>query len=114
MMASIPQSFAHPGAMPGHGMPHHPMGPGHPQNQAMAAGQPGVSMAQAMHAMGGAPQMNQAGPMMNMHQGGGPQMGVGPNAHAMSHLNPNTNPAVFATQQQQIAAASKCHHLRNV
>lgn len=103
-MMSMAQPFPHPGGMPGHGMPHgHPMGPGHPGNQGMAgAGQPGVTMAQPMHGIGGGPQVSQAGPMMNMQQGGGPGVSVGPNAHAMSHLNPN--PQLFAQQQQQMQA----------
>ena len=103
-MASMAQPFAHPGAMPGHGgMPHgHPMGP-HPGNQGVPGGQNAVSMANQMHGMVGGPQAGQ-GPVMGMPQGGGP---AGPNAHAMSHLNPNLHNQQMYQQQQQIQQASK-------
>jgi hypothetical protein len=84
--------FAHPGGMPGHGMPHgaHPMGPGHPQGPGGAA----VTMGQQMHMAN--PQAVQ-GAMMGMPQGAGPV----PNAHALSHLNPGGNPQQLLQQQQQ-------------
>jgi hypothetical protein len=109
-MISMAQTFAH-GGMPGHGgMQHggHPMTQGHPSNQGAAGGQPGVSMGQQMH-MGmasgpGAPQVTQAGQMMGgIPHNGGPG-GVGPNAHAMSHLA--AHPQSMLQQQQQIQQAS--------
>lgn len=106
-MASMAQPFPHPGALAGHGgMPPggHPMAPGHPSNQGMPGGQPGVM--QQMHGMGG-PQVSQ-GPMMNLPQGG-PGM-AGANAHAMSHLTPNNMPNNFIQQrmqQQQFHQASE-------
>ena len=103
MMASAAGQFAHPGGMPGHGMPHgtHPgMGPGgHPGGPGGPGGVP-VAAAQQMHAMGGGPQPGQGGPMMGMPQSGG----QAPNAHALSHLNPGAN-AQSIYQQQQMQAA---------
>lgn len=107
MMASAGGQFAHPGAMPGHALPHgtHPMAAGHPQ----APGGVPVSMAQQMHAMGGGgPQPGPGGPMVGMPQNGGPI----PNAHALSHLNPSANPQFI--QQQQIQQASKFIPLRTL
>lgn len=111
MMASVPQTFPHQGGMPGHaGMQHgHAMGPGHPSAQGMPGnGQPGVSMAQQMHAMGGGAQVSQpGGPMVGMPQGGG-QAGPGaPSAHALSHLNPSAHPQMYQQQQQQQMQASE-------
>lgn len=102
-MASISQPFPHPGVpMAGHGgmaPGAHPMASGHPPNQGMPGGQPGM-MGQQMHGMGG-PQVS-SGPMMSMGQGG-PGMGA-PNAHAMSHLNPNNimGHNTHAMSQQQL------------
>jgi hypothetical protein len=115
MMTSAPQPFPH-GGMPGHaGMPHgHPMGPGHPSGQGIpTAGQPGVSMAQPMHGMGGNPQVSQGGPMVGMPQGGGPGVSMGgPSAHALSHLNPSAHPQMqYQQQQQQLAQCEYFHFL---
>jgi hypothetical protein len=82
----------HAQAMQQHpGMPHgQPMGPGQVHPQAM--GQP--MMHQGVSTAGG-PIVTQGGPMMGMQPGMGPG---GPNAHAMSHLNPGAQMA----QQQNI------------
>ena len=77
---------------------------GHPSHQGVpGAQQPGVSMGQQIHPGIAGPQVSQAGPMMGgMMQGGGPPSvsGVGPNQHALSHLNPHQG-QLFAQQQQQ-------------
>ena len=76
---------------------------GHPSSQGMPAG---VSMGQQMHpgaAIPGGPQVSQAGPLMGgMMPGGVPPVasGPGPNAHALSHLNPHGAPMM--AQQGQI------------
>jgi hypothetical protein len=80
-------SYPGPGMHP-QGMPHgHPMGgPGPNPGQQMPPGMhPGVS--------GPNGPVSQAGPMMGM------QPGMGPNAHALSHLQPQ-QAHMFAQQQQ--------------
>lgn len=77
------------------------MAAGHPSNQGMPGGQPGM-MAQQLHGMGG-PQAGQ-GPMMNVPHGG-PVM-AGPSAHAMSHLSPG-NMLQQQIQQQHMQHARK-------
>ena len=80
----------HPGAVQHNGMPYgQPMGPGH-------APAPGQHMGQPLQMHPGAagpngPHVSQAGPMMAGMQAGaaGPAAG-GPNAHALSHLTPQT------------------------
>lgn len=116
-MMSMAQTFAvHPGAMPGHpGVAHggHPMASGHPSSQGVPGGgqqQPVVSMAQ-MHPGASGPgvaQVSQAGPMMvGMPHGvggvSGVSSGAGPNAHALSHLNPGNAQQIFQQQQMQQA-----------
>ena len=57
----------------------------------------------------GGPQVSQAGPMVGgMMQGGGPPSvsGVGPNQHALSHLNPHQG-QMYAQQQQQLQHVCK-------
>ena len=92
------------------GMPQQ-MGQGLPGNPGMPGGQPmGVSMNQQMHPGAAGPggmQVTQGGPM-----GGGMMPGVppgvsggGPNAHALSHLNPHG--AAMMAQQQQMQQACK-------
>lgn len=87
-----PVGIQHQGVPQGHmaGMPHN-QGP---------QGQQGPGMPQQMH-MGvsgpGGPQVTQAGAMM-----GGMPPGAGvPNAHALQHLNPNQQQAIFQQQQHQ-------------
>lgn len=86
-----PVGLQHQGVPQGHmaGMPH---------NQGQQ-GQPGPGMPQQMH-MGvsgpGGPQVTQAGAMM----AGMPPGAGGPNAHALQHLNPNQQAAMFQQQQQ--------------
>jgi hypothetical protein len=81
----------------------HPQGlpPGHP----MAAGGPnqGQHMPPGMHPGVSGPNgsVSQAGPMMGM------QPGMGPNAHALSHLQPQ-QAQMFQQQQQQHPGMSKC------
>lgn len=120
------QTFAvHPGAMPGHpGVAHggHPMASGHPSSQGVPGGgqqqQPVVSMAQ-MHPGASGPgvaQVSQAGPMMvGMPHGVGGVPGVssgaGPNAHALSHLNPGNAQQIFQQQQMQQARKLVSHVL---
>ena len=74
------------------GMPHgHPMaGPGPNPGQAMP---PGMQMHAGVSGPNGP--VSQAGPMMGM------QPGVGPNAHALSHLQPQQAAQMFQQQHQQ-------------
>lgn len=73
------------------------------------AGHPGPGMVQQMHpgvSAPGGPQVSQAGPMMGGMPPGAGTAGPGgpmPNAHAMSHLNPQA-PHMF----QQQAFAQNC------
>lgn len=107
----------HPG-MAGHpGVPHggQPMAHGHPSNQGVPGGQqPGVSMGQQMHpglAGPGGPQVSQGGSMMGMMHGGGPSgggSGPTPNAHALSHLNPQPHHGqMFGGQQMPNSSESQ-------
>ena len=81
------------------------MSQGHPPGQAVPGGGPNGSMANQMHGIVGGPQGQ--GPVM-MSQGGGPGVTMaGPNAHAMSHLNPNAMNHQALFQHQQYQAASK-------
>src|SRR5258708_33100951 len=85
------------------GYPHHPAGLQHgiPHGQSMGPGpgpNPGQPLGQTMQMHPGVsgpngPHVSQAGPMM-----AGMQPGVGPSAHAMSHLAPQ---APMVQQQQQ-------------
>ena len=80
----------HAGMQP-QSMPHHPMAPG------PNPGQPGMAHMQ-MHPGVSGPNgpVSQAGPMM-----AGMQPGVGPSAHALSHLQPQQAAAAHMFQQQQ-------------
>lgn len=111
MMASMTQPFGQPGMVgpaavaPGG----QPMAHGHPSNQGMPGAQHlGVAMGQQMpHGMPGPGglHVSQPGQMVTgMMPGGGPPgvAGAGPNAHAMSHLNPHT--AMLTAQQMQQAS----------
>ena len=107
MMASMAQQFAGQPGMVGPGA--QPMVHGHPSNQGMPGAQHlGVSMGQpappGIVGPGGLP-VSQGGPMAaGMMPGGGPpgMTGAGPNAHAMSHLNPHN--AMVAQQHMQQAS----------
>jgi hypothetical protein len=97
----------HPAAMQQQhpGMPHgQPMGPGqvHPQSMGQPMMHPGVSAA-------GGPHVTQGGPMMAMQPGMGPG---GPNAHAMSHLNPGAQMAQQNMQQQPCKSTNQ-HSLQS-
>lgn len=80
----------HPGAVQHNGMPYaQPMGPGHAPGPGQHMGQP-LQMHPGAAGPNG-PHVSQAGPMMAGMQAGaaGPAAG-GPNAHALSHLTPQT------------------------
>lgn len=107
MMTSLAQAHSpypvglqHPGVPQGHmaGVPHNPG----------QQGQPGPGMPQQMHmgVSGPGPQVSQPGAMM----GGMPPGSVGPSAHALQHLNPNQQQALY---QQQQAMACKISQFYN-
>lgn len=96
-----PGGIQHPGVPQGHpmaGVPHNP-------GQQMP-GQPGMNPQMHMGVSGpGGPQVSQAGAMM----GGMPPGAGGPSAHAMQHLNPQTQQAQQMYQQQMCKSShSQC------
>lgn len=94
-------SYPHGPGMHPQGMPHgHPMGgPGPNPGQQMPPGMhPGVS--------GPNGAVSQAGPMMGM------QPGMGPNAHALSHLQPQ-QAHMFAQQQQHPGMSKHTNSFRS-
>lgn len=88
-----PQGMQHAGVAQGH-----PMGPGHPQQ---VGGQPGMPTQMHMGVSGAGPQVTQAGAMMGVMPPG-VSGAVGPNAHALQHLNPNQAQAQIYQQQAQM------------
>ena len=106
-MLSMAQPFAgQPGMIGPAGVPHggQPMAHGHPSSQGMQAA---ASMGQQIHpgtAVPGGPQVSQPGPLMGgIMPGGVPPVasGPGPNAHALSHLNPHGGPLLAQQGQMQ-------------